>query len=349
MASQKPWYEKERSCSTERPCSTRMPRARARFSSSSSRRVLPIPGSPATTTNWHSPATAAFRRFCSSANSLVRPTSGAWATRGACIDCVSPGHRPLALALPQPRAVALQRLRHLAGPLRPAPRVLLQAREDDRLQLLVDLRSRRPRRLRDLVDDAVEDRLRLAAEGRLPGHALVEHGPERVDVGATVDLVRRHLLRAQVGERPDERAGPRQPALGRGPREAEVHHPDPDPHSLLAGHHDVLRLDVPVHDAARVAVVERLRDLDPDVDDVAQARLLVAQEGPQVRPLHERHHEEERALVAAEVVDRDDGGVVHLRDHLRLALEAGSASGLSCGGGTHLTATSRFRSGSRAR
>ena len=39
-------------------------------------------------------------------------------------------------------------------------------------------------------------------------------------------------------------------------------------------------------------------------------------------PADERHHEEERALVAAEVVDRDDRRVVHLRDDLRLALEA---------------------------
>lgn len=51
---------------------------------------MPTPGSPDTTTSWHSPATAAFKRFWSSASSLVRPTSGAWATRGACIDCVVP-------------------------------------------------------------------------------------------------------------------------------------------------------------------------------------------------------------------------------------------------------------------
>ena len=39
-------------------------------------------------------------------------------------------------------------------------------------------------------------------------------------------------------------------------------------------------------------------------------------------PCDERHHEEQRVVVAAEVVDGHDGRVVHLRDQLRLALEA---------------------------
>ena len=47
-----PGTAKARSRSTERPCSTRICRALASFSSSSSSRVLPIPGSPPTTTNW---------------------------------------------------------------------------------------------------------------------------------------------------------------------------------------------------------------------------------------------------------------------------------------------------------
>ena len=106
-------------------------------------------------------------------------------------------------------------------------------------------------------------------------------------------------------------------------REAEVHDADADARAaVLARHHDVGRLDVAVDDAARVAVVEGIGDLDPDVHDLAQAQRLVADQALQVRPADERHHEEERALVAAEVVDRNDRRVVHLRDELRLALEA---------------------------
>ena len=120
--------------------------------------------------------------------------------------------------------------------------------------------------------------------------------------------------------------------------------------ALLARDHDVGGLDVAVDDAARVAVVEGVGDLDADVDDVAQAQRLVADQAQQVRAADERHDEEERALVPAEVVDRDDGRVVHLRDDLGFALEAllelrrrGRVEEMS------LTATSRFRSGSFAR
>ena len=120
----------------------------------------------------------------------------------------------------------------------------------------------------------------------------------------------------------DERAGLREAVLGRREREAEVHHAGPDVARVVARRHDVLGLDVAVDDAAGVAVVERLGDLRPDVEDVAEAERAFAQELPQVRAGQDRHDEEERPLVPAEVVDRDDAGVVHLRDDLGLALEA---------------------------
>jgi hypothetical protein len=56
-------------------------RARARVFNSSSRRVFPIPGSPATTTNWQSPVKAAFKRRWSSANSFSRPINAEAAGR----------------------------------------------------------------------------------------------------------------------------------------------------------------------------------------------------------------------------------------------------------------------------
>ena len=63
--------------------------------------------------------------------------------------------------------MALQGLGDLARLLRALARVLLEAAQDDVLELLADLGPERARRLRDLVDDAVEDRLDLAREGRL--------------------------------------------------------------------------------------------------------------------------------------------------------------------------------------
>ena len=219
--------------------------------------------------------------------------------------------------------MALQGLGDLARLLGALAGVLLEAAQHDVLELLADLGPERARRLRDLVDDAVEDRLDLAREGRLADEALVEDDAERVDVGAAVEGPRGDLLGREVGHGPHERAGLGQARLGRGVGEAEVHHADAHARAaLLARHHDVGGLDVAVDDSPRVAVVEGLGDLDADVHDLAEAQRLVADQAQQGRPADERHDEEERALVPAEVVDRHDRRVVHLGDELGLALEA---------------------------
>ncbi len=76
-----------------------------------------------------------------------------------------------------------------------------------------------------------------------------------------------------------------------------------------------------MHDAAAVAVLERLRDLNAHVEDLPEHGAL-AQEGAEVRALDDGHHEEHRPLVPAEVEDGDDAGVVHLGHELGFAVEA---------------------------
>ena len=220
------------------------------------------------------------------------------------------------------RPVPAHRLGDLARLLRALRRVLFEAAQDDVLELLPDLGAEGARRLRDLVDDPVEDRLHLAGEGRLADQALVEDDAERIDVGAAVEGARGDLLRGEIRDRPDERARFRQPRLGRRMGEAEIHDSDPGAESVLARDHDVGGLDVAVHDAARVAVVEGVGDLGADVHHLAETQRLVADHAKQVRSARDRHHEEERALVPADVVDGDDGRMVHLRDDLGLALES---------------------------
>ena len=217
--------------------------------------------------------------------------------------------------------MAPQGFRHLSGLLGALVGVLFEAAQDDVLQLLPDLRAQGPRRLRDLVGDAVQDRLHLAGEGRVAHEALVQDRPERVDVGAGVERARADLLGGEVGDGADQCPGFRQAGFRDRVREAEVHDADPDGRPFLPRDHDVGRLDVAVHDAARVAVFQGVGDLDADVDDIAQAQGLLPDQAQQGRAADQGHHEEERALVPPEVVDGDDGGVVHLGDDLGFPLE----------------------------
>ena len=227
--------------------------------------------------------------------------------------------QPLTVA--QLGAVGAQRARQLAGRRRPPRRVLGEAGEHQALELGVDLDAALARRLRVLVHHAVEHGLHLARERHLADQALVQHAPQRVEVGAPVDATGRHLLGTDVRHGAEQHPALGQAGHGVAARQAEVHDAQPHLAARLDRHHDVLGLDVAVHDGARVAVVERLGDTDADVDHGAERERALAQQRPQVLADHHRHDEEQRPLVAPEVVDRDDRRVVHLRDELRLALE----------------------------
>ena len=182
-----------------------------------------MPGSPARTTNSHSPARAAWSRRWSSAISFSRPMKGAaTAGRGSMRLAVKTTDFPKSSSRSL-LAVPPQRLGEMPGALRPLLGVLREALQDGGLELLAHVRPEAAHGLRQLVDDAVEDGLHLAGEGRLAREALVEDRPERVDVRAPVEGPRRDLFRAEVHDGPDERPGLREPVLARREREAEVH------------------------------------------------------------------------------------------------------------------------------
>ncbi len=204
---------------------------------------------------------------------------------------------------------------------RPIDRRLGQAAHHDGGQLGVDGDAAVVQRLGVLVGDPVEDRLRLADEGRLAGDALVEHVAEGVDVRGRVGHLAGDVLRAEVGDGADQHARAGQGVVVDAARQAEVHHGDAGHPLLTARHEDVGGLDVAVDDPARVGVREGLGDRDPDVDDARQVdrrpdHLLQAQ------ALDHGHDIEQHARVATEVVDRDDRRVTELGDRLRLAAEA---------------------------
>ncbi len=170
------------------------------------------------------------------------------------------------------------------------------------------------------VEGALEgDLIRPSAEQR-----LVEDQADRVDVDARVDVGLRadfraaDLLGRHVGGRADERAALRLLRVGFGrrgePRDAEVDHA----WAPVAVDEDVRGLQVAVHDAAVMAVLERVADgrelkregarvgarIAPPRDDVARVR-------------HALHHDEGNRPRAA----RLDSGGVEPRD--RRVLEAG--------------------------
>ena len=153
----------------------------------------------------------------------------------------------------------------------------------------VELRGKRGVRLRDRGRVAVQDRLEhdgggLTLERQHARRHLVEHRPEREQIRPRVRELPARLLRRHVRHRPHRRARARQllrlhrrrrlRVLAPGGlrpldlRETEVQ----DLRLPARRHEDVGGLQVAVHDPLRVRRLERVRDLDPELQQRARAR-----------------------------------------------------------------------------
>ena len=108
--------------------------------------------------------------------------------------------------------------------------------------------------LRDHRDDVV------AHERRPAGDHLVQHGTERVEVGHGVRVLAERLLRRHVRRGADDQPRLRDAAPVHAEGEAEV----AELRHAVLGEEDVGGLQVAVHDAARVRVLERLGDAARD-------------------------------------------------------------------------------------
>ena len=236
---------------------------------------------------------------------------------------VHPGRRGHRHALQR----ALDVVAHLPGRLVAVARVLGHGLEHDRVRPRRDLRVHPRRRDRVLPHVLVGDRdRRVAGERRPAGQQLVQQAPGGVQVAAGIDPLAPGLLRRQVLRGADDLRGlgHRGLRVADRPGDAEVHHLD----VAGPGQHHVAGLDVPVHDAVAVAVVQRPQHPVGDLQrPFRQQPPVVAQQvaqGPAVDVLHhDVGHRGRPDHVLAGVVDRHDAGVVERRGGLGLAAEPG--------------------------
>ena len=174
-----------------------------------------------------------------------------------------------------------------------------------------------------------------ASNGRWPVSISYRIDAERVEVGARVDRLPERLLRRHVLGRPVDHAGLREDVLLRAGAvvRAELAHLDlgdaevEDLHEVRVAvaldEHDVLGLEIAMHDLERVRALERAGDLPRDVERAAELEPPARDDLAQARALDELEHEEERAVLElAEVGGGDDVRVVDVRRRHRLALEA---------------------------
>ena len=203
-----------------------------------------------------------------------------------------------------PGGQAAQFAAHRSGRRRAALGVLGQKPDDQRVQPGRDLGVSGPRWNHGGVQVLADNGQGVVGlEGEPAGEQFVKHDPQGIEVGPRVKGPAQGQLRRQVKDAADDRALLRQPRgqragqpkvcqLGRRPRAC----------LRLGRQQHVLRLQIAVHDAVAVGVLQRRAHLPGDGQDLVHARggRLV-----QRRPLDQLHHKEGGSLGLADVVDGD--------------------------------------------
>jgi hypothetical protein len=155
---------------------------------------------------------------------------------------------------------------------------------------------------------------------RLPGHHFIKNDAQGINVAARVAAFALYLFGRNVVHRPDrwrefaERQAPRA-AL---PGDAEVHQLD----LIFLVDHDILRLQITMHYAVRVNVIEDIADRDRQPHcAIRRDRSIVENlaQQPAFRPLH---HHVNPALAALLRQHTDHTGMIQFPPDLSLALKA---------------------------
>ena len=178
----------------------------------------------------------------------------------------------------------------------------------------------RGRRLALLLERELRQRAGLV--GQAARHELIGHDAERVQIGARPSLLAAGLLGREVGGRPEHRADLGDARLVGGAGDPEVGELD----HIRIGHEQVARLDVPVHDAVAVRVVESAAGLGHHVDRLLDFhRAVVAEQLGAGVAGDVLHHDEvlARSFVEAEIEHLHDVRVDQPGGRQCLATEAG--------------------------
>ena len=212
-----------------------------------------------------------------------------------------------------------QRLLGLGRVLEPLRIARLQRGHRDRRERLGDRRIVARRRWRVALHDVAVRRLGIGTLVRNPPrHQLVHHRAPREHVGLRRVATLADRLGRRVAGRAHEDADLREIAIGQS-RDSEIG----ELPAVVAGVQHVRRLDVAMDDALAMRERQRRRQIQPDLH-AARERQPHA-----IEPIGERlarqilEHHERRAgvFVDADIEDRDDRRMRHLRGGLRLALE----------------------------
>jgi hypothetical protein len=159
-------------------------------------------------------------------------------------------------------------------------------------------------------------------ERHVANQAFVQETRERIDVGATVDLIAADLLRGDVIDRSHDVPRIRNAPIRGARAESEVG----EVAVLLprtTGEEDVGGLHVPMHQPAFVRGVERARHLLDELECSRRyERAFGMQQRLQVGALDVAHRDVEQAVDLARLVDGDDVRVIEGGGELRLAQEA---------------------------
>jgi hypothetical protein len=154
--------------------------------------------------------------------------------------------------------------------------VLFDRLEDHAFQLFRQLRPDFAGRPRLLVENRrSDDGTRRACECRSSGRHLVEHQPEREQVGPRVNVFTAQLLGRHVRNRADDASSVRQGRgrhrglhrRGRGPLHRGFRQPKVEDFRTPRGEKNVRRLDVAVHDPFGVRGFQGIGQPGSDVEE----------------------------------------------------------------------------------